>query len=801
MSVEELAAALSPYVVSKHDFIVGKNVGSGGFSQVYAGLRKSTRQICAIKVLNYRNLKKDRFLLYKREIEILAKCQNPFIMGFVGFTVDRPYAICTEFLRNGSLYHALRKKSLSGTQKTFIALGIAHGMQRLHELKIIHRDLKSLNILLDKHMVPKIADFGLSRFSDGEETYMTSRVGTYQWMAPELFEAGPYDEKVDVYSYAMILWEMLTGRQPFKGKNVVEIANLVLHQAKRPEMPAKTPSKLAELISICWSADPKNRPSFAMIVKHFASHKVKFPGVDLKDVDKMMKKAMSGTTREKVGAEEELVLPEDLRADVPDDIFGLNEKEKPKGQVKLPTPGAANFRSEFEAGLARVNMQNAGRFFTAVRHYFEANLSSEELSVVLNSVLTLFGKDLQYLMIFVEKGVHEYIPLTGLAVNDVANVLLYLFTYHSGILSKEMLTKVLSLIPSIPVQILRLINIYTETRPVLPHVSIVENSMLENAQFFIEAGFALSLAQLLYTICLTDKAFRKQHSEKISGIFEQCLLAGNHECTTYVLKVIAEPQWEIKNLGGALAKLLMQVDAYKLAISVCAKRSTSLPCDGELIKALLSNGQRSKTATYVLMDTCSNNESAIELAKLAGLWLHVNLPSTKMTAKLLMRVLGCVKARPIIVQSPNLFTLLRNMLSDEKAHTAIATIIMRLPIGPEFVSACSQTGFLKAYYRCIFTRHESRGISDCLKVTDALAKVKFIKEYTMIFLHLKTLLSATGWHKVVLPLLYTLSRYPEAIPELVSQKFDALVGAYRDDPTFSAYVDGFLSNLTPKTQQ
>ena len=218
-TIEELAAALSPYVVSKHDFIVGKNIGSGGFSQVYVGLRKSTRQICAIKVLNYRNLKKDRFLLYKREIEVLAKCQNPFIMGFVGFTVDRPYAICTEFLRNGSLYHALRKKSLSGTQKTLIALGIAHGMQRLHELKIIHRDLKSLNILLDKHMVPKIADFGLSRFSDGEETYMTSKVGTYQWMAPELFEAGQYDEKVDVYSYAVILWELLTGRQPFRRRS------------------------------------------------------------------------------------------------------------------------------------------------------------------------------------------------------------------------------------------------------------------------------------------------------------------------------------------------------------------------------------------------------------------------------------------------------------------------------------------------------------------------------------------------------------------------------------------------------
>ena len=800
-TIEELAAALSPYVVSKHDFIVGKNIGSGGFSQVYVGLRKSTRQICAIKVLNYRNLKKDRFLLYKREIEVLAKCQNPFIMGFVGFTVDRPYAICTEFLRNGSLYHALRKKSLSGTQKTLIALGIAHGMQRLHELKIIHRDLKSLNILLDKHMVPKIADFGLSRFSDGEETYMTSKVGTYQWMAPELFEAGQYDEKVDVYSYAVILWELLTGRQPFRGKNVVEIATLVLHQAKRPEIPAKTPSKLAELISLCWSADPKNRPSFAMIVKHFASHKVRFPGADLKDVDKMMKKVMSGSTKETIGVEEELVLPEDLRADIPNDIFGLHKTEKPKGQVKLPTPGTPNFRGEFEAGAAHVNMENAGRFFTAVRHYFQANISSEELSVVLNGVLALFGKDLQYLMIFVEKGVHEDIPLTGVSVNEVANVLLYLFTYHSGILSKEMLAKVLSLIPSIPVQILRFINIYAQTRPVLPHLNIVEKSMLDNAQFFVEAGFGASMAQLLYTICLTDKTFRKQHSERISAIFEQCLLAGNHECTTYVLKVVAEPKWEIKSLGGALAKLLMQVDTYKLAISVCAKRSNSLPCDTELIKALLSNGQKSKTATYVLMDTCSNDEFAIELAKITGLWLHVNLPSTKMTAKLLMRVLGCVKARPIIAQSPNLFTLLRSMLSDEKGYTAVATIIMRLPVGTEFVTLCSQTGFLKSYYRCIFTRQESKGISECLKVTNVLAKISFITEYTMIFSHLKSLLSAPGWHKVVLPLLYTLSRYTEAMPELVNQKFDALVGAYGDDPAFSAYVDGFLSNTANKTPQ
>jgi serine/threonine protein kinase len=222
-NITQLSGSFHELIVDLHDFVFGKMIGKGGFNKVYIGLQKATGVICAIKLLNYKDLKKDRFILYEREVRILATLSNPFILRFIGFTNRRPYALVTEYVPNGSLRDALRNSKspttlLNGTQRTVIAYGIAQGMQQLHELDIVHRDLKAANILLDEKFGPRIADFGLSRYTHNDaRDEMTTEIGTVHWMAPELIEAKLYTEKVDVYAYGMILWELLTGKIPFHG--------------------------------------------------------------------------------------------------------------------------------------------------------------------------------------------------------------------------------------------------------------------------------------------------------------------------------------------------------------------------------------------------------------------------------------------------------------------------------------------------------------------------------------------------------------------------------------------------------
>jgi hypothetical protein len=156
-------------------------------------------------------------------------------------------------------------------------------MEYIHERNIIHRDLKSLNILLDDSKRAKIADFGLVRMKSLAP--MTGLIGTPQWMAPEILACSTYyDSKVDVFSFGIVLWELLTGEVPYKDVPVARLGYLVVQEGLRPEIPKSTPAALATLMAACWSADPRKRPDFGLIINLFNSNNYHFPGTHSDEV-------------------------------------------------------------------------------------------------------------------------------------------------------------------------------------------------------------------------------------------------------------------------------------------------------------------------------------------------------------------------------------------------------------------------------------------------------------------------------------------------------------------------------------
>ncbi|XP_036046290.1 serine/threonine-protein kinase TNNI3K [Onychomys torridus] len=249
-------------------------IGSGSFGKVYKG--RCRNKIVAIK--RYRAntyCSKSDVDMFCREVSILCQLNHPCVVQFVGACLEDPsqFAIVTQYISGGSLFSLLheQKRILDLQSKLIIAVDVAKGMEYLHSLTqpIIHRDLNSHNILLyeDGHAV--VADFGESRFLQSlDEDNMTKQPGNLRWMAPEVFtQCTRYTIKADVFSYALCLWELLTGEIPFAHlKPAAAAADMAYHHI-RPPIGYSIPKPISSLLMRGWNACPEGRPEFSEVVR------------------------------------------------------------------------------------------------------------------------------------------------------------------------------------------------------------------------------------------------------------------------------------------------------------------------------------------------------------------------------------------------------------------------------------------------------------------------------------------------------------------------------------------------------
>lgn len=283
--MREVVEAYPNYIISVDDYVKIKTIGKGGYAEVWLVSYKGTEKQMALKQL-FSDITPKQVHHFAREISCMAKADHPYFVKFLGFSPYRPMSLLTEYMPNGSLYRFIRQdpkgKILNGTRRTIIAMGIASAMTTLHSLSIIHRDLKSMNILLDSEFYPRIADFGIARFN-GKDEKLTMRLGTPHWMAPEALYGEGYGFPVDVYSFAMVLYELLTFKLPWAGMDALAVTRAVVIEKKRPILP-QCPAPLKNLINRCWDQDPNARPTFSEIYRLFATGRVYFESTNKSEV-------------------------------------------------------------------------------------------------------------------------------------------------------------------------------------------------------------------------------------------------------------------------------------------------------------------------------------------------------------------------------------------------------------------------------------------------------------------------------------------------------------------------------------
>ena len=246
---------------------LGKKIGQGGFSEIFESHWMGIP--IAVKVIFDPNINEALLEEFNNEIEKLFILRHPYIIQLYGITdneKNQKLAVITELAPRGSLFDYLHKNpktknNLSLEFKNKITKQLIHTMAYIHSRGYVHRDLKTQNILLDKNLDMKLCDFGLTKLKSELNSGSGQFAGTPCYMAPELFDRKFYDDKIDVFAFGTVVWEIYTQKIPYFNCDAIEIKQKV---TKGEELICGNivPKQIINLIEKCRKVKASERPSF-----------------------------------------------------------------------------------------------------------------------------------------------------------------------------------------------------------------------------------------------------------------------------------------------------------------------------------------------------------------------------------------------------------------------------------------------------------------------------------------------------------------------------------------------------------
>eukprot|EP00899_Mesostigma_viride_P013938 jgi/Mesvir1/22545/Mv18561-RA.3 len=267
-------------IIPKEDLQLKEVIGKGAWGRVYralwmggdaaggagAGMEVAVKKLTAGLSLSAKKL-------FVKEVELNASLDHKGIVKVFGACLGPSAIMVMELAKYGNLFEYIKDNPPTVLGMSLdILLQIAEAMEYLHSVGIAHRDLKSLNVLVcerlfnGKKIVVRLGDFGLAKVKHGVMTVLKTQAGTYRWMAPEIMRAEVYKSSADIYSFAIVAYEVLTRNVPYQGLTDAQVAVMVPQQGVRPKIPESLPPTLKSLIAACWAEDPAARPTFTKIV-------------------------------------------------------------------------------------------------------------------------------------------------------------------------------------------------------------------------------------------------------------------------------------------------------------------------------------------------------------------------------------------------------------------------------------------------------------------------------------------------------------------------------------------------------
>jgi len=268
-------ASKAAWEIPYEELDMDKKIGQGAFGIVFRG--KWRMQTVAIKQLLDKSMTQKQFDEFYGECELMMNLRpHKNIVQLLGICIDpnKPLCIVTDFVKCGSLYGTLMNKKQTFGWKFVVKVleGITAGMYHLHSEKILHRDLAARNVLLSETYEAKVSDFGLSKkvLNPDEEKQEQFFRGAFKYMAPESLTENVFSVKSDMWSFGVVVWEVLTRKAPFAHIDIYQAARKIKKGSTLPT-PNDCPEAVANLLAATWCFDPTDRPTFDQLAPHLAT--------------------------------------------------------------------------------------------------------------------------------------------------------------------------------------------------------------------------------------------------------------------------------------------------------------------------------------------------------------------------------------------------------------------------------------------------------------------------------------------------------------------------------------------------
>lgn len=828
------------------DFQFDRRIGKGGFGEVWLGNDLRTGKIVAIKELYTEQLTGRNMANFCREIYTMCEVKSRFAVPFVGYTIEPPYSIITEYMPNGSLFYftnrTQRKFQLSGTHMSIIAMCIAHGMASIKASHIIHRDLKSANILLDANRLPLICDFGVARFIL-KSNRMTPVVGTFTHMAPEVMTGGNYHYAVDVYSYGMILYEMAEGRNPFLGVKPAKDLLTRVPNGFRPIMRNEsTPKPLVELMMRCWDAEPTKRPLWSEIFELFMQGSVYFEGTDksavlefgnsikaslkqdgtfynegedddtdaVVDYVMVMKRLAVKLQKvlETVDAEGNDIV--EVSAGDEDGDEGsdgelnsthLDESFANRSDVVLRDASNPLFEKALEYLTGVITPKQFRSLYAAVNSYFRDEITNETaVRKCLGAFIKLGERDVGFLKVMSKLHFFTSLPVGESLMDTTFEFVALVFMKAPNVIDQTMKRVLSSIITKRPVDAAQLLAIYAKNASTVEDPYPAVDLFIQYArEFYNNTGGATIVNALCYLIHEVSN-FKQERMNMIRPVFSAyCRSKCAETAKAAITGIVNNFDKKFKIPFDAIYRNLSNPASSNIALSLLMRVST-FPASRTLSSALIDRAVAKPSLFPILWNFAACSEDTALLFVHNTSWMKSTAPEA---FNLFLILFQRESLRSQLVFTHHFATFMARMAATESRDiiVAIPPVLRRCELNQAILDALTTHTFFKRYHSAVRTFSTDLSVMrSCATLLDRVARVGFSPSFKIFLPTLVRMLKHVELRPSSVSVFASFSCHSSLVPLLRNQELTGYLRSLAALPQFEKHLQMFFSNCEKVSQ-